>query len=188
MSRKRVLSAPERALWARIAGETEPLSGRKLPDIAPEAPPRPKRPTPPPTGDPASAPPPAISGARPHWTGLTRREIRAIRAGRLVIDGTLDLHGMTQTEAHRALTAFVLAAVARGDRYVRIITGKGRPAAHLQEGHFEPETTRGILRRRVPDWLTEPPLGSLVRGITAAGNRQGGQGALVVALKRAGGR
>ncbi|VAW10984.1 hypothetical protein MNBD_ALPHA09-1151, partial [hydrothermal vent metagenome] len=48
-----------------------------------------------------------------------------MRRGRIDVDGTLDLHGMTQSHAHMALRGFLIAAQARGDRLVLVITGKG---------------------------------------------------------------
>jgi DNA-nicking Smr family endonuclease len=84
----------------------------------------------------------------------------------------LDLHGMTQDQARAALTGFVLRASAQRQRHVLVITGKG----NLGDG---------VLRRRVPEWLAEPPLRKLVAGLSEAHRRHGGEGALHVALKRA---
>ena len=84
----------------------------------------------------------------------------------------LDLHGMTQDQARAALTAFVLRACAERQRHVLVITGKG----NLGDG---------VLRRRVPEWLAEPPLRKVVTGLSEAHRRHGGEGALHVALRRA---
>ena len=43
----------------------------------------------------------------------------------------------------------------------------------------------GVLKRRVPDWLAEPPLRDHIAGVSEAHRRHGGEGALYVALKRA---
>jgi DNA-nicking Smr family endonuclease len=42
----------------------------------------------------------------------------------------------------------------------------------------------GVLRRRVPEWLAEAPLRSLIAGISEAHRRHGGGGALYVAIRR----
>jgi DNA-nicking Smr family endonuclease len=95
---------------------------------------------------------------------------------------------MTQTEAHGALLRFVQAAAARGDVCLRIITGKGLRGQLGAEPETRPfvmdERRPGVLRERVPQWLAEPPLRGLVRGLESAGPRQGGSGALYVLLKR----
>ena len=83
----------------------------------------------------------------------------------------VDLHNMTQDQARAALTAFVARARAEGERAGLVITGKGALGD-------------GVLRRRVPDWLAEPPLREAVAGVSEAHRRHGGEGALYVALKR----
>ena len=83
---------------------------------------------------------------------------------------TLDLHDMNQDRARAALTAFILRVHAEGERTVLIITGKGALGD-------------GILRRRTPEWLSEPPLRPLVAGLSEAHRKHGGAGALYVALK-----
>lgn len=98
---------------------------------------------------------------------------RRIAREREPIGGRLDLHGMTQDQARAVLHGFIARAQERGDRAVLIITGKG------VQGD-------GILRRRVPDWLAEPPSRALVAGYSVAERHHGGEGALYVALKRRG--
>jgi DNA-nicking Smr family endonuclease len=41
-----------------------------------------------------------------------------------------------------------------------------------------------VLRRRVPDWLADPPIREHVAGVSEAHRHHGGEGALYVALKR----
>src|ERR1019366_4885255 len=89
------------------------------------------------------------------------------------IDARLDLHGLTQSEAHAALLRFLRSAGARDARLVLVITGKGRGG--------EP----GVLRRQVPQWLGLPEFRSLVLGFEDAHVTHGGEGALYVRLRRA---
>ena len=77
-----------------------------------------------------------------------------IARGRQEIDGRLDLHGMTQAEAHDALFSYLRGRQARGARLVLVITGKGVGAG---EG-------RGVLKRMVPLWLALPEFRDLVIG------------------------
>ena len=114
---------------------------------------------------------PAVEKPQPPLAPLDRRTKQRIASGRTPIDARLDLHGFTQDGARAALTEFILNAVARGERGVLVITGKGA-------------LSDGVLRRRTPEWLAEPPLRPVVAGISEAHRRHGGAGALYVALKR----
>jgi DNA-nicking Smr family endonuclease len=130
------------------------------------------------------ADPPARKAIAPPIADFERRKVRRIASGRIEIDSRLDLHGMTQDEAHGALRAFLAAAQSRGDRTVLVITGKGgssggqgrEPYAH--QGHG-----RGVLKRQVPMWLAEPDLRRRVVSFTTAAIRHGGEGALYVQLR-----
>jgi DNA-nicking Smr family endonuclease len=103
-----------------------------------------------------------------------------LRRGRQGVDGAIDLHGMTQEVAHRALTAFLERSQAQGARLVLVVTGKGARSP------VDGGTDRGVLNRLVPHWLRLPGLRSLVLGFEEAGPRQGGAGALYVRLRRPG--
>ena len=93
--------------------------------------------------------------------------------GRLPIDGRVDLHGMTQGEAHALLLSFLQRAHAGGLRYVLVITGKGSSFG-----------SEGVLRRAVPAWLATPPFRALVWSHDSAARQHGGAGALYVRLRR----
>jgi DNA-nicking Smr family endonuclease len=100
---------------------------------------------------------------------------KRVRRGRVEIDGRVDLHGMTQTQAHAALSAFLVRLHARGGRCGLVITGKGRADGGSGEG---------VLRRRLPEWLAEPDLAGLSAGYAPAHARHGGDGAWYVFVKR----
>jgi DNA-nicking Smr family endonuclease len=89
----------------------------------------------------------------------------------LPIEGTIDLHGMTQVEAYRSLHHFLAVSQERGRRCILVITGKG--------SHSE-----GVLRAAVPHWLNLPASRGLVLAFAYATPAHGGVGALYVLLKR----
>jgi DNA-nicking Smr family endonuclease len=89
----------------------------------------------------------------------------------LPIEGTIDLHGMTQAEAYRSLHHFLAVSQERGRRCILVITGKG--------SHSE-----GVLRAAVPHWLNLPVTRSLVLAFAYATSAHGGVGALYVLLRR----
>ena len=77
-----------------------------------------------------------------------RRKHRIARE-RDPIGARLDLHGLDQERARRALEAFLRRAWDEGVRAVLVITGKGVMGD-------------GVLRRKVPEWLATPYLASIV--------------------------
>ncbi|MCB1532250.1 MAG: Smr/MutS family protein [Alphaproteobacteria bacterium] len=106
-------------------------------------------------------------------TELDKRTDERLRKGKITIEGTLDLHGLTQDEARPALEKFVLQAYAQHKRCLLVITGKGRG-----EGP-------GVLRQNVPGWLFEGDLVGVVLKAYPAQPKDGGSGALYVYLRRA---
>ena len=173
-SRRCVLSQDERVLWTTVTRSIEPL--RQGTPVTAEpgaeiAAPAPKR-KPAPAAAPAKPAPPALAP-------LGRRMRTRVARGKEVIDGRLDLHGLTQSEAHAALLRFLRTASAREARLVLVISGKG--SKHVG-GRGDSE--RGVLKRQVPQWLALPEFRGLVIGFEEAGVRHGGEGALYVRLRR----
>ncbi len=129
--RKRALSGEELELWESVAKTFKPLRKKpRVTKIASEA-----KDDPPLLADPAKIkltkahPPskPAIkTPSPPPLAPIGRRERSQLSRGKKDIDGRLDLHGMTQTRAHRALLNFLRHASDSGMSFVLVITGKGR--------------------------------------------------------------
>ena len=104
-------------------------------------------------------------------SGIDRSSARRLQRGEVLLEDRLDLHGLSQEQAHKKLNAFIGRAVQQNSRHVLIITGKGR------NGH-------GILRHKVPEWLKDAPLCNHVNAISYAQPKDGGKGALYIRLKR----
>jgi DNA-nicking Smr family endonuclease len=181
-NRRRVLSQDERVLWSTVTRSIAPLRDETLesdvetePALAekPRLAARKAKPVAAPT--PAKSAPPGPPQLTPQFAPLGRRMRRSVARGKEAIDGKLDLHGLTQSEAHAALLRFLRQASAREARLVLIITGKG-----ARSGDGE----RGVLKRQVPQWLALPEFRSFVIGFEDAGVRHGGEGALYVRLRR----
>ena len=171
---RRVVTAEEAKLWRDAMRGATPFPERLPVEDRPSSPPLPSPSLPPPS---PPVLPPRASGALPfiepgHAPGLDRRTAERLRKGEMVIDDSLDLHGLTQEMAHAALWRFVTAAAERGRRCLLVITGKGG------------RDHAGVLKRQVPRWLNEPGLRPLVLGFAFAQPKHGGEGALYVLLKR----
>ena len=182
--RKRILSGEERELWEGVAKSVKPLRKTKRADTdsldeavpfvdAAESPTNPQFTLPPQATRSLAVKKPAPPPLAP----IGRREKAQISKGRKEIDARLDLHGMTQTRAHRALLNFLVHASEDGMTLVLVITGKGRTVG--------PDSERGVLRRQVPEWLSLPEFRSLVVGFEEAHIGHGGAGALYVRVRRA---
>lgn len=171
--------SPAKRSPAPAADKTAPPEQATGPDTPAAAPPaaarRPARKGAPAPGSTSEPPPPAAPDlAHGESAGLDRRSALRLRRGQHPIDGRIDLHGMTQAAAARALDAFLAESQAAGRRCVLVITGKGTTS----EGG-------GVLRREVPRWLNRAPNRARVLGFDYALPRDGGQGALYVLLRRA---
>lgn len=178
--RKRTLSEDERALWESVAKQAKPLRAKRLAAMPPPAAvevemrrPTKAVPQPKPTTVATSSPP--VKPAAPPLAPLGRRDRLQLSRGRKEIEARLDLHGMTQVRAHRALSAFLHLAHSEGLTFVLIITGKGKAGT---------ESERGVLRRQVPQWLSQPEFRGLIVGFEEAHVGHGGAGALYVRIRR----
>lgn len=196
MARKpRKLSAEEADLWGKVAAATRPLGRAKTPGILHHTETKPSNPAPGPLpkfriGEtlretettaidlaPTSA---ERLAAEP--LAMDRKAFRKLSRGKMKPEATLDLHGMTLAEAHRALTGFILASHGLGRRLVLVITGKGRGGRDV-EGPIP--MRRGALKEHVPRWLKTAPCALAVLQVAQAHISHGGSGAYYVYLRRA---
>jgi DNA-nicking Smr family endonuclease len=181
---KRPPDPKERELWRAAMRDVKPLRKGKAakPKVehAPAAPA--KEPAPPkPAAKKASAPSaplppkpkPVPELAVGRLADMDKRLAERLRRGQLPIEGKLDLHGLTQEEAHDQLGGFIAISQKQGRRCILVVTGKGM----WREG-------AGILRENVPRWLNERPNRTRVLAIAQAQPQHGGAGALYVLLKR----
>jgi DNA-nicking Smr family endonuclease len=172
------LSEEERALWQSVAKQLKPLRKKHHVEIQPavrsEAEAALAKPVRPRSVIPVVAPP-AKKPLTPPLVPLGRRERGQLSKGKKEIEARLDLHGMTQARAHRALSGFLHRAHGDGLTFVLVITGKGKAGA---------ESERGVLRRQVPQWLSHPEFRTLVVGFEEAHIGHGGAGALYVRIRR----
>jgi DNA-nicking Smr family endonuclease len=191
---RRSLTSEDKELWGQVAGSAIPIRRSKLVEILET--------TPPPTRKREASVPllPFSMGQntnplRSSSTDLKpslgqslakapvqmdKKSFTHMKRGRLAPEGRIDLHGMTLSEAHPALTSFILNAFTDRKRLVLVITGKGKDKP---EYDFMP-VQRGILRHQVPQWLRMAPLMHCVLQISQSHIKHGGEGAYYVYLRR----
>ena len=159
----RAVKSEERALWRETMRGVTPLHPEPPEDMV----------APPPAREskarrvPSSTKPALPVHASKTIDALDRRTAARLKRGTLPIEARLDLHGMTQAEAHRALTRFLARAQKRGSRAVLVITGKS-----------------GVLHGAVPRWLDEAANRARIFAIRRAHAQHGGEGALYLMLRR----
>ncbi|MDR0631176.1 MAG: Smr/MutS family protein [Holosporales bacterium] len=84
---------------------------------------------------------------------------------KIVVEGTLDLHGFTTAEAARELQKFLYVSQYHGKTWVKVITGKS-----------------GVLRQCIPELIQSN--GSLVSSVAEAKPSDGGSGAVYVRIRK----
>lgn len=92
------------------------------------------------------------------------------------IEDTLDLHGVTEKIAFDRVCDFIKKAYLSKKRCVLIITGKGIDSSLFSE--------KGILRKAVPNWLSNSEISSLILAYKNPSERLGGNGALYILLRK----
>jgi DNA-nicking Smr family endonuclease len=116
---------------------------------------------------PAIAGPEALAFRRP---GVRTQVVRRLRRGLIPIDGELDLHGLSQTEARDLLAGYLTQSRDAGRLCLRVIHGKGHRSG-----------ARGpILKAAVDSWLRRHPD---VLAFCSARGIDGGTGAVYVLLR-----
>ena len=175
VGKSRRLSAEERKLWGHFTRSVAPLRRQGVPAAAPAAASsKAKLPT-------QVRPPARVAAAAartaPGLEPLDRRLKQRLARSAEPLDGRIDLHGKTQSEAHAALLSFLRKAQSHGAKFVLVITGKGG-------GARDDWSERGVLKRQVPQWLKLTEFRGYVIGFEDAHSGHGGAGALYVRIRR----
>lgn len=106
--------------------------------------------------------------------GLKKTQQRKMDSGKFNPDVTLDLHGMTLNQAFKALENAVLSAYTNQNRFLLVITGKGKNSI----------LGSGALKRELPNWLSLSHIASKVIRASYAAPKDGGEGAFYLLIKR----
>lgn len=202
----KTLTEEDRALWRKVADTAKPLPGRaaalRASSAAPAAPEEPRIQAAPSkagentdrgmigamraalagswkgsaldgVGDRGSPPSTGRRSTGPNLHPIEKPVHRKLTSGRVALEARIDLHGMAEAEAHAVLLDFLRRSWRGGARHVLVITGKGSSGG-----------SRGVLKRMVPRWLSQPDFAAYVAGHAQAGRGHGGEGALYIRLKR----
>lgn len=102
-----------------------------------------------------------------------------IRKGRIKINRTLDLHGFTVKESAQMVFHFIKESFLSSDRLVLIITGKGK-----RNGSKNGWESDGVLKKKIPIWLTSKILTKYIVWFGLAPKNKGGDGAVLIYIRK----
>ena len=111
---------------------------------------------------------------------MDKKNFKKLVKGKMEIEGTIDLHGLTADQAKIKLITFINHSYSLGKRLIIVITGKGK---HKGFDEFQ-RPINGVLRQNLPEWLSGPSVSNKVLQVTQAQPRHGGAGAFYVYLRR----
>jgi len=125
--------------------------------------------------------PKKAAAAKPNPPGLDGHTKEKLKRGDGAPEARLDLHGMTQAAAHKALLSFLQKTHKKGARLALVVTGRGNPD---KENPVWAAMPHGVLKEMVPRWLNEGDFAAVVTGTAPAHIRHGGDGAIYVYLRK----
>lgn len=108
-----------------------------------------------------------------HVAGLDENIMNSLRAGAFNPEAHLDLHGLNSLQAFEAVRDFIRMSWFKGLRSVLIVPGRG---LNSPDG-------RGVLRRKLLEWLPHEPFRRVVLAFCTAQPRDGGPGSIYVLLR-----
>ena len=113
------------------------------------------------------------------WGALEKNTLRKIQKKKIRISATLDLHGSNITDSKKMVYDFVNYNSQNNKRLLLIITGKGKRV--FVEDRWK---GTGILKEKIPIWLTSLALSKKIVWFDHAPSNMGGEGAFLVYLKK----
>jgi DNA-nicking Smr family endonuclease len=108
--------------------------------------------------------------------GLDQALVAKLRRGEFAVQGHVDLHGMTRSEAKAAVDDFLRRSRQAGKRCVLVVHGRGT--------HSKDQLP--VLKEALRTWLSTNRFGRHVLAFATARPADGGAGAIYVLLRRAG--
>jgi DNA-nicking Smr family endonuclease len=174
------LDENDRALWRAVTRDVKPFAGANILDETPAQPAITK-----PLKEPIKSGinQPSLSAKIsstpiPHKSSFQtdKRTHEKFKEGRMELDGTIDLHGLSVAEAHLAFLKFVRMHIRQQSRMLLVITGKGERGRTLGE--------MGAIRAALPTWINDPDIDHSILKYAPASAKHGGTGAFYILLRR----
>ena len=113
------------------------------------------------------------------WGAIEINVLKKIQKGKLKVSASLDLHGSNISDSKKLVYDFVNYNSQKDKRILLIITGKGKRLFVEDEWRGT-----GILKTKIPIWLTSLALSKKIVWFDHAPLNMGGEGAFIVYLKK----
>ena len=113
------------------------------------------------------------------WGAIEINVLKKIQKGKLKVSASLDLHGSNISDSKKLVYDFVNYNSQKDKRILLIITGKGKRLFVEDEWRGT-----GILKTKIPIWLTSLALSKKIVWFDHAPSNMGGEGAFIVYLKK----
>ena len=113
------------------------------------------------------------------WGSIETNVLKKIQKGKLKVSASLDLHGSNISDSKKLVYDFVNYNSQKDKRILLIITGKGKRLFVEDEWRGT-----GILKTKIPIWLTSLALSKKIVWFDHAPLNMGGEGAFIVYLKK----
>ena len=93
-----------------------------------------------------------------------------------------DLHGLTLNEANKKVRDIIISCSEKNYKKILLITGKG---LHSKDNDVYKSSRLSKLKYSVPEYInSEPEISKLILSITTPAQKDGGEGALLIQLKK----
>jgi|TARA_B100001093_G_scaffold459004_1_gene471827 DNA-nicking Smr family endonuclease len=93
-----------------------------------------------------------------------------------------DLHGFTLEDANKKVKDIILSCIKKNLREILLITGKG---LHSRDNDVFKSSKFSKLKYSVPEYInSEPEIASKVLSVTTPAEKDGGEGAILIKLKK----
>ncbi len=94
----------------------------------------------------------------------------------------LDLHGLTLNEANKKVKDIIISCSEKNYKTILLITGKG---LHSKDNDVYKSSKLSKLKYSVPEYIkSEPEISKLILSIKTPSQKDGGEGALLIQLKK----
>ena len=109
---------------------------------------------------------------------IEKNKLRLIKRGKIGIEGTIDLHGLSLKEAEKKLQLFVGESYRLKKRFLLVITGKGRNSKPNIYGKMK------TIKSEINNWLSDSFYHDKVQHTSKALEKHGGDGAYYFFLRK----
>ena len=115
------------------------------------------------------------------FSGIDKRTYSRLRKGKISIEDSLDMHGMSQKTAFESIKQFINSSIEKNLRCVLVITGKGESKNFYS---LQNKKITGVLKESLPKWLNEKEISRSIITHCVASIKHGGTGARYVLLRK----